>query len=91
MQEEVKQIPYFIHEAAEARSERVIKRLVIALIVSIVLAFATNIAWLYVWMQYDTISYAQDGDGINNVNLGTQGDVLNGTESESAPEEERQQ
>lgn len=47
------------------------KRLVIALVLTILLIFASNLAWLYVWNQYDyestatTTTYEQDGEGIN--------------------------
>jgi photosystem II stability/assembly factor-like uncharacterized protein len=66
-------VPYIVHEAAQARSERHIKRLVIALVVAIVLIFASNAAWLLAWMQYDYTSettttettYQQDGQGLN--------------------------
>ena len=47
-----KQIPYFVFEATEARDERRQKRLVIALIIAIISAFASNAMWLYVWIQY---------------------------------------
>lgn len=67
----IKSIPYIAFEAAQARSERYIKRLIIALIVSILIGFATNLAWLYAWKQYDyesesiTRTYVQDGEGLN--------------------------
>lgn len=67
----IKSIPYIAFEAAQARSERYIKRLIIALIVSILIGFATNLAWLYAWNQYDyesesiTRTYVQDGEGLN--------------------------
>ena len=41
-----KDIPYIIYESEAARHERTIKRLVIALIVSIVLIATSNLAWL---------------------------------------------
>lgn len=76
-------IPYIVYEASEARADRRNKRLIIALIISIVLMFASNIAWLYAWCQYDYSSqdtvYTQDGEGVNNINTGNQGDVANGT------------
>ena len=37
----------------------------------------------YIDSQYETIEYSQDGEGYNNINTGTQGDVLNGTESKN--------
>lgn len=80
---EEKQIPYIAYEAEQARSERTIKRLIIALILSILLMFASHAIWLYAWCQYDYSSeeatYSQDGKGINNINAGTQGDINNGS------------
>lgn len=67
----IKSIPYIAFEAAQARSERHIKRLVIALIISIIFGFLTNLAWLWAWNQYDyssetvTRTYVQDGEGLN--------------------------
>ena len=39
-------VPYVAFESSMSRSERIIKRLVIALIVVIVLTFASNVGWL---------------------------------------------
>ena len=39
-------VPYAAFESSMSRAERIIKRLVIALIVIIVLTFASNIGWL---------------------------------------------
>lgn len=47
-----KVIPYFVFEATEARDERRQKRLVIALIIAILSAFASNAMWLYIWINY---------------------------------------
>lgn len=76
-------IPYIIFESGEARHERREKRLVIALIVSIILTAVCNCAWLYAWCQYDytgsvvTFDATQDGEGVNilsggNINYGTE-------------------
>ncbi len=74
-------VPYIVHEAAMARNERNIKRLVVALIVAIVLAFATNVGWLIYESQYETVdySYSQDGEGTNIIGDGN--DVNNGAET----------
>ena len=76
-------IPYFVHEGDMARSERTIKKLLIALVVAIALIFASNAIWLYAWMQYDYVS--SDGsvdidskDGTANY-IGNDGDITNGT------------
>lgn len=78
---EEKNVPYVAYEGALARSERMNKRIFIALIVSIVLLFASNVAWIIYEMQFETISYQQDGEGINNVNSGVQGSLMYGAES----------
>ena len=64
-----KDVPYIVHESAEARHERREKRLLIAVIIAVVLMFASNAMWLYMWAQYDyesySVEYAQDGRGLN--------------------------
>ena len=42
--EEKNTVPYIIHEGCLTRDERIIKRLVIALILTIVLMFASNVS-----------------------------------------------
>lgn len=70
MKEEL-QIPYIAYESELARSERHIKRLLIALVISVIAIFASNALWLVAWCQYDYSSeqvettYTQDGEGIN--------------------------
>ena len=81
-------VPYIVHESSMARMERQIKRLWIALIVCIALIFASNAGWLIYESQFETITYEQDGEGINNVNYGEQGDLNNGAESENQAQEE---
>lgn len=75
-------VPYVVHESAMARAERVIKRQWIAIILLICMLFGAF--GLFVWYEslYETISYEQDGEGINNVNLGEQGDLNNGSKGE---------
>ena len=46
-------VPYIVHESAEARHERTEKRMIVALIMAIVLLFVSNAVWLWAWMQYD--------------------------------------
>lgn len=78
MDEEIKMpesVPYFVYESEITRADMRFKRMVVALVVSIILIFTSNIAWLVYESMYDTINYSQDGQGINNINTGTQGDV----------------
>lgn len=77
----------FAHEGDMDRADRTNKRLLIALVLTIVLMFASNAIWLYEWMQYDyvtedecsTTMYEQDGSGTNI--MGNHNEVNNGTES----------
>jgi multidrug resistance efflux pump len=87
-------VPYIVYEGEMARQERHIKRLVVMLAVMLVLFFASNMAWLYVWNQYEyvgeTIEASQDGSGVNivggeDVNYGSDGSDT----QEKAQEEER--
>jgi hypothetical protein len=81
-------VPYVVHEATVARQERQIKRLWIALIVAISMLFASFALFVWYESQFETITYEQDGEGINNVNYGEQGDLNNGAESENKAQEE---
>lgn len=86
-------VPYIVYESSMARSERHIRRLVIALIIAIVMIAITNVAWILMWNSYeyvgDSVSYEQDGEGLNII-----GDrnILNEPESDtenSIPQEEK--
>lgn len=82
--EEQMTVPYIVHESAMARSERHIRRLVIALIVSVVMIVLSNLAWLYVWNSYEYVgdsSVSVEGEGTANY-IGNDGDITNG-ESDS--------
>jgi uncharacterized membrane protein YjdF len=82
--EEQMTVPYIVHESAMARSERHIRRLVIALIVAIVMIAITNITWLIIWNSYEYVgdsSVSVEGEGTANY-IGNDGDITNG-ESDS--------
>lgn len=79
-------VPYYVHEGIVARNERTVKRLIIAIIIAIVLMFASNALWLYEWSQYDYESAESvstdlvridSKDGIANY-IGNDGDINNG-------------
>lgn len=77
-------IPYVVFEAEITRMERTTKRILVALVISIVIIFASNALWLYAWLQYDYSSsetVTVDGkDGVANY-IGNDGDINNGTNS----------
>ena len=82
-----KDVPYIVFEGAEAKNERLTKRLIIIIAILIFMLFATNMVWLYAWNSYDMVSYGQDGEGFNNLNTGEQGDVINEPTIENESEE----
>ena len=78
-------IPYIVYEAETARSERHVKRLWIALIITIILIFTSNAIWVWYISQYDfeNYDYSQDGEGVNII--GDENGVdYNGSKVESA-------
>lgn len=102
---DVQPVPYIVHEAAMARQERHAKRLVIALVLAVVLIFASNMAWLWLFNQYEyvdetsttTTTYTQDGKGLNiigsnnEVSDESKADSDHGDSSPDNEKEERQQ
>ena len=83
--EEMTSIPYVVYEAEQNRHERTVKRLVIALVISIVLMFVSNLVWVYEWTRYDygysnSTDISQDGSGVNVIGDGN--GVDNGSESD---------
>ena len=76
-------MPIAQHEKDQNRLMSIIKKQWIAIILLICMLFGA--LGLFVWYesQFETISYEQDGEGINNVNYGEQGNLNNGAESEN--------
>ena len=78
-----KDVPYIVYESEAARHERTVKRLIVALIVAICLIVASNMAWLYVFNQYDittetvSIENADEGNA-NYLDAGADGEITNG-------------
>lgn len=89
MEKEKTNVPYIVFEGEMARAERRDKRQWIVIIALIVALFASNIGWLIYESQFETYTYTQDGDGLNNINSGEQGDVLYGPKTENQEEKER--
>jgi hypothetical protein len=77
------------HKEETERTENHCKKWMIAFFVALALFFVTNVGWIIYESQFETISYTQDGEGINNVNIGEQGDLNNGTESNDQGQEKQ--
>lgn len=65
------------------------KRWMVAFFVVLILWAATIGGFVWFINQYEFQSYTQDGNGYNNINTGTQGDVINGADIQGSEEEER--
>jgi hypothetical protein len=83
MEDKMKDVPYIVYESEAARHERTVKRLLTALLITILLMVGTNLAWLYVWNQYDFTSetYTIEGKDSANANYlesGMEGVINNG-------------
>lgn len=61
--ETVESVPYIVYESAQARHERSNKRMLIALIIAIVMLFASNLVWIWYINQYDFANYEVSTDG----------------------------
>lgn len=73
-------VPYIVYESEAARHERTVKRLLTALLIAILLIVGSNLAWLWVWNQYDfsSESYTVETDEQSNTNLLGAGSNENG-------------
>lgn len=72
-------MPYVVHEGVMSRLERVIKRLWIALIMTIILLVGTNIFWIAYESQFeDSVTITQENDDGYNNYVGNDGDIING-------------
>lgn len=86
-------VPYIVYQGTMARFERIVRRLITALIVAVVMIAASNIAWLLVFNSYDVVSEevsADSNDGGNANYIGASGVINNGegsSEKENAAKE----
>lgn len=85
-------IPYIAFETEMARHERTIKRLLIALVVAVALLFASNVAWLCFFNQFDyaTDTVTQELDAGNANYIGADGTINNGEASSKDNENDAQ-
>ena len=62
-------VPYIVFEGEQARHERTVKRLILALLISVLLLFASNMAWLWFFNSFDivteTVTQDTDTGGLN--------------------------
>ena len=64
------------------------KRIFVVLIATLIMLFASNLAWLYVFNQYDFQSYELNSNDGGNANfIGNDGDITNGNGESKAKNE----
>lgn len=82
MEDYKKDVPYIVYESEAARHERTVKRLLTALLITILLMVGTNMAWLWVWNQYDFSSESytieNESGNANYLESGYDGVINNG-------------
>lgn len=83
-------IPYIVFEGEMARYERIIKRLVVVLIVTIAMLFVSNALWLNTFMQFDfeTETVTLDASQGNANYIGNDGVINNGEGDSSEAEDD---
>lgn len=93
-------IPYIVYEAEKDRDERrhkeeiqrlekQVKRWMTTCFVLLGIVVAMLTGFMIYESQFETISYTQDGEGLNNVNVGEQGDINYGAEGSVETETEQ--
>lgn len=75
-------VPYVVYEGSQTRNERIIKRLIVALIIVTSMLFASNIIWLHFWNQYnyvgsEDVTIDSGENGAANY-IGNDGSIVNG-------------
>ena len=74
-------VPYILYEKEMGNKSTIIKMLIGAVFTLVLLFALTLFMFMKVINSHDYVSYAQDGNGQNNINTGEQGDVTNGAKT----------
>lgn len=83
----VEHVPYIVHEGDMARLERVIKRLWVLLIVTVVALIGSNVAWVVYESQFEdnvteiVETTSEAGDAYGTIVSGSDSEVYYGTGS----------
>lgn len=78
MEDKNTSVPYIVYESEAARHERTVKRLITVILITICLLVATNLAWLYVFNQYDIDSEVVTVEGQDSANANYMGAEASG-------------
>ena len=81
MKNNIVNVPYIIYEKEMGTKITIIKMLIGVILTLVIVLALTLFMLMRVVNSHDYVSYAQDGNGQNNINTGTQGDVTNGSKT----------
>lgn len=86
----VEPVAYIVHESAMAREERKEKHLVTALILAVLLIFASNALWLWAWTSYEYVGEevtveSKDKGNANYIGANASGVIYNGEDNGETP------
>lgn len=73
----VKSVPLIIYESEMQHKTSIIKGLFMILCLVLTILGVTIYLFVSYINAYDFTGYSQDGNGVNNINSGEQGDVIN--------------
>lgn len=80
-----KDVPYIVYESEAARHERTVWRLLKVILILIACLVVSNLAWLWVWNQYDFSSEAytieNESGNANYLESGMDGVINNGEQN----------
>lgn len=78
--EDKQMIPFVVMESVTARNERTIRNLITAVVITVILLFASNAIWVYEWTRYDYSSESVDLNADNGTAnyIGESGDISYG-------------
>jgi hypothetical protein len=78
MKNNIVNVPYILYEKEMDTKTTIIKMLIGVILTLVIILALTLVMFMKVINQYEYNAYTQDGNGQNNINTGTQGDVTNG-------------
>ena len=59
-------VPYLVFESSQARLDKIIHRLIIALILALAILFISNAVWIYAWNHSSDDTTIINKDGVSN-------------------------
>lgn len=78
--DKMEMVSYLVYESSQTRSDRIIHKLIVALLVSVALLFVSNALWLWAWTQYEYLGEeisVSNRDGVASY-VGNDGVINNG-------------